>query len=144
MKNMKEMSSNDAYEAVSKLGREWHRIKIRFSDMIEHWTSLAPNYFKTVATVTVDEDKLTLTGSALGKDFTVQLSSKLREDGLAGKISVLVPAVASADKLLAAEYFIYPDGRVIDNQGIALVDENTPDASTFRLLCIAINDVAMS
>ncbi len=136
---MHAMKFNDADEATNALAgfkRKWVRITKQFSDLAEHWSEVASDHLHQIVSIDlIDAGGHHFTATTLGKKFTVEITSRIVNDELYGRVLIHTSNPLDSTRLLAGEFLMSDNGMILSADGTEISDRNAKSTADYQLFC---------
>ena len=114
---------------------------VRLWEAIEDWPGLVQNYYSKVATIDISRDSEKLTGTVLGKSFS--LAFGVVSEAGTGHVEVIlwVPTLLSNEKVELGRFLVTPYGDVLTKEKEQLLGRQDEFLS-YKLLTSILRKVA--
>ncbi|OGQ56656.1 MAG: hypothetical protein A3J24_08180 [Deltaproteobacteria bacterium RIFCSPLOWO2_02_FULL_53_8] len=136
---MQAMNFNDADAAtvaLADLKRKWVKITRQFSEWTEYWSEVAHQKLSHIVVIDpTDEVGPRFTATTLGKDFTVEMTSRIINGELYGRVLIHTPDPLNNSRLLAGEFLMSDNGKILSPEGAEIYDRNANNTADYILFC---------
>lgn len=143
MQSLRHASAIEIAKELDLFKRKWNRITQIFQENAELWHKIAPQHFSGILAVAPAKPGETrLCATTLGnKEFIVELSSKILDDELYGRVTANILNHSGKPTLPACEVLIDAEGQIMSTDGERLLDMYESDSPGYRLLAEIVRRV---